>query len=493
MNSPDSLFNEAIASAMKEVARDCRLLPDKWGLALVGGQYKYPLPEELDRIYAVYYIDSDGTHEQLDYMAEDNYLAFTDPTEVQSEPQYFSYPHFETPVFELFAGAPPIYDYVTSSYITTASYRTVIDSGINFGRTKSGRRIRPGCYVNNITDGSGGFVQYLDMATAKTSGTATANTTTDTLEDSLPKDFDNDGVEVGDIVCTPSTGEVLAYAFVIEVGIDTLRYADVEGQDANGEAITRFESGDTYKVGTATECRLWFGRPVPEGTRVSHAGWNHPGLRQGATNDFSVSATKATITGTTFTATTVTGSSTSGAEEDDIAIASGGSHGLVSGVDDNELTVDKWIGGLPSDAEAVTVVEADRYSIEDRFATQRQIWIGPPSESAAEGSEDILLSGYRKPRMPLEDDDPLEIPEHYEQPLIACSKWQFADLQGIYSPVEVASYETLYIQEVKKYTGDVDRPPYNKPISPWRNRTRVARGYGRRDQTRNGLTWDTDI
>ena len=489
VNSPDSLFNEAIESGMKELARDCKLLPDQWGLALIANQYKYHLPQELDRIYALYYIDSDGEHERLEYMAEQNYLSFIDPDDTQSEPMYFSYPHFGPPIFKFYAGAAPIYDYVSSSYITTASIRTIIDSGASFGRTLSGRRIRPLCVAYNITDKSSGYVQYLDMSTNKTSGTATSGTTTDTLEDT-GENFTTDEVAVGDIVCTPSTGEVLAYAFVIEVGTDSFRYSDIEGQDANGEPITRFKEGDTYKVGQATEVHLWHGRPVPEGTRTSHAGWDHPGLRQGATNDFTVSSVKATITGTTFTNTTVTGSSTSGAEEGDIAIASGGSHGLVSGVEDNVLTVDKWVGGLPSAAEAVTAVESEEYVIEDRFATERQIWIGPPVEdSDAAGSESILMSGYRTPRMPLEDDDPLEIEEHYEQPLLAVCRWQMADLMGIYTPAEVHSYEQIYIREVKKYTGDVDRQPYNQPVSPFRNKKRTARRFGRKDQTRSGLLW----
>lgn len=489
-NSPDSLFNEAIEVAMREVARECRLLPDKWGLALQASQYKYPLPGEIDRIRNVYYIDSNGDYLDLEYMAEDNYLANMDPTDSETEPLYYSYPHFEPPVFEFYALAPPVTDYANSSYITTGSTRTVIDSGANFGRIKTGTRIRPGCVVYNITDGSYGYVQYLDMTTAKSSGTATSGTTSDTLEDT-GKNFTTAGIAVGDIVCTPSTGEVLAYAFVIEVGTTTLRYADIEGQDANGEPVNRFKSTDTYKVGTATEIRLWSGHPVPEGTRVSHAGWDHPGLRHGATNDFTVGTTKATITGTTFTNTTVTGSSTSGAEEDDIAIASGGSHGKVSGVAATILTVDKWIGGLPAAGETVTVAECDQYSIEDRFSTQRQIWIGPPgTSSATSGSENIVMSGYRKPRMPQEDDDPLEIPQHYEIPLISCSRWQMAELMGIYTPAEILSYEEIYRREVRKYTGDVDRPPYNRPISPWRNRVRSAARYGRRDQTRNGLLWD---
>jgi len=491
---PDEIIDEGMASAMKELARDCKLFPDKWTLALQADQYKYPLPPELDRIREVWFIDSGGEYIRLDYMAEDNYLGWTDPTDTESEPRYFSYPHYQPHVFEFYAGAPPTSDYVNASWITTARIRTVQDSGINFGRTRSGLRVRPECVVHNLKDGSFGYVEYLDITTVKTDGTATSATSTDILEDS-GEDFDSDDVAVGDIICTPSTGKVLAYAFVIEVepgeNADQLRYSDIEGQDANGVRIRRFESGNTYKVGQATEIRLWAGRPVPAGTAVAHAGMNHPGLRQGATNDFTASATKATITGTTFTNTTVTGSSTSGSEEDDIAIASGGSHGKVSGVDDNELTVDKWIGGLPTDGETVTVIEADKYQVEDKYAGERQIWIGPPASSGATlGSENILMSGARVPRIPVEDDDPIEIPEHYEIPLISCVKWQVADLRGIYTPAELAAFRQLYKEEVRRYGSDVDRPPNNRPISPYRNRKRTAHSYGRRDQTSSGIAFD---
>lgn len=491
---PDDIIDEGMASGMKELARDCKLFPDKWTLALQASVYKYPLPVELDRIREVWFIDTDGTFIPLDYMAEDNYLAWTDPTDTESEPRYFSYPHYQPHIFEFYAGAPPTADYVNASWVTTARIRTVQDSGMNFGRTRSGLRVRPGCVVHNRTDGSFGYVEYLDITTPKTDGTATAATSTEILEDS-GENFSTDNVEVGDVICTPKTGKVLAYAFVVEVAPgsndDQLRYSDIEGQDANGVRIRRFESGDTYKVGKAAEMRLWAGRPVPYGTRTAHAGWSHPGLRQGATNDFTVGSTKATITGTTFTNTTVTGSSTDGAEGDDVAIASGGSHATVSGVDDNELTVDKWIGGKPADTETVTVVEADKYQVEDEYAGERQIWIGPPARSGASlGSENILMSGSRVPRIPVEDDDPIEIPERYELPLIAAVKWRVADLRGIYTPAEIGAFKQLYEGEVRKYRSDVDRPPNNRPISPYRNRKRTARSFGRRDQTSSGAVYD---
>ena len=100
------------------------------------------------------------------------------------------------------------------------------------------------------------------------------------------------------------------------------------------------------------------------------------------------------------------------------------------------------------------------------------------------------MSGARVPRIPVEDDDPIEIPEHYELPLIACVKWQVADLRGIYEPAEIAAFRQLYKEEVRKYGSDVSRPPSNRPISPYRNRKHTARSYGRRDQTRSGIAWD---
>ena len=103
------------------------------------------------------------------------------------------------------------------------------------------------------------------------------------------------------------------------------------------------------------------------------------------------------------------------------------------------------------------------------------------------------MSGYRMPRIPQEDDDPIEIPEHYEQPLLAACRWLMSGLMGIYTPAEVLSYERVYRQEVSSYTGDVHRPPYDRAVNPFRNSRRQARRHGRKDQTPNGLTWNTGI
>lgn len=466
----NDLLNEAIEKAIRQVSQDCNLIPVRWKFPLQANQWEYPMPEDLDRIRNVWYIDDTGEYEPLTYLTSDSYLDWEDPTETQTEPAYYSYPHYQGRVFQFYAEAPPVYDYVEESHVTTKSIRTVIDSGANFGKTLS-NRIRPKCVVHNRDDGSYGYVEILDITTNKESGTATGGTTTTILEDT-GKNFIAQDVQVGDIICTPSTGVVTSYAFVTAVAATQLSYADMEG------SAKRFASSDTYKVGVATEIRLSMDTP-------------HPGLRDGADNTFSVGDTKATITGTTFTDTTVSGSSTSGAETDDIAIASGGSHAKVTAVADIQLTVDKWIGGLPTDGETVTVKECDAYQIEDRYNTERVIWIGPTvGASDTVGSESIVVEGIKVPTVPSEDDDPLEVPQHYEQPLFRCSEWQARLLAGDkYTPSEILAAESVYRETVRRYRGDVWRPALNKPINPFRNRKR-ARHFGRRDQTRNGLAWD---
>lgn len=67
----------------------------------------------------------------------------------------------------------------------------------------------------------------------------------------------------------------------------------------------------------------------------------------------------ATIVGTTFTPTTVTGPVTGSPTVDNLAVASGGSVGIVSGVGLNTLTVHSWVDGIPADGETVKVVTTE--------------------------------------------------------------------------------------------------------------------------------------
>jgi hypothetical protein len=71
---------------------------------------------------------------------------------------------------------------------------------------------------------------------------------------------------------------------------------------------------------------------------------------------FLESTVQATMTGTTFTATSVTGSSTAVASVDNLAVASGGSAGVISSVAPNTLGIYGWLGGTPADVEIVTVL-----------------------------------------------------------------------------------------------------------------------------------------
>lgn len=471
---PDDFIHTAINDALRDVADRCDMLGETRTMPLKAGQWEYPMPDDINDIRSVWFVDTNGTRIPVTYLSNSKFTAWRDPDDDQStQPSYFTYPAFQGEVLSFRANAPDLSDYVPQSWVTTASIRTAIDSGINFGLTLSGKRIEPGMILVNITDGSIGYVEVVDITTNKSSGTATAGTNTNTLVASA-EDFVSDGVAVGDIICTPSTGVVTGYAFVKEVtNLTTLVY---EGFQSSGTAL-RFEPTDTIKVGVATEIRLSEATP-------------HPGLRDGADNTFDVGAVKATITGTTFTNTTATGSDTSGAESGDIAIASGGSHGLVSGVDDNELTVDRWIGGLPSAGESVVARVCDKYQVQTDFRIERVMKIGPtPSTSDTTGSESLEILCNTVPRFPVQDDDPIEIPQKFERPIRACLMWRAAERAGD-DQNSVDRLETKYDAVVRRYQGDIYETPLDEPMSAWSNRHRGARMRERRFEDSRGIPWD---
>jgi hypothetical protein len=469
----DDRIHTAINEAMFEVAFRCGMLGELRTFPITANQYEYPMPDDINDIRRVWYKDASGNRLQMHYLPSSGILNGRDPDDDTSvQPSVYSYPYFQGPVLNFWAAAPNTDDYVAESWVTTGAIRTIKDSGINFGRELGGRRIKPGMIAVNLTDGSIGYVEVLDILTNKTDGTATSGTNTNTLEQT-GKDFGALNVNVGDIICTPSTGVVTGYAFVTAVGTTTMTYGDFQ---SSGTA-KRFESGDTYKVGVAQAIRLNEATP-------------HPGLRDGVSNVFSVSATKATITGTTFTATTVTGSSTSGSESGDVAVASGGSHGAVSGVGDNELTVDKWIGGIPSAGEEVTVKECDKYRIQMDYRIERTMLIAPtPSTSDAAGSESIVVLCNTRPKFPEHDFDPIELPFQFLRPLEACALWKAAERAGDEESV-VGTLEEKYERIVTRYQGDIYRPPIEEIMTAYGNRNHGSRARGRRYQDSRGIAWD---
>ena len=469
----NEMLNECIESGLRMVSYDCNLLPRQRTFPLREDQWEYPMPEGTWRIRAIYRIDTSGTRRPLTYVAPDKFMNYRDVTDdTAQDPIYYSYPVFEAEVMEFYAIAPPVYDYVASSYVTTAAIRTVIDSGINFGLTLSGTRVSPGAVVQNLTDGSYGYVGVLGIITNITTGTATAGTGSATLEDTT-KNFTTLGVAVGDIICTPSTGAVTSYAFVTAVGTTTLTYEAFRG------AATTFAFGDTYKVGKAQEISMSTSAP-------------HRGMRDGADNTFDVSAALATITGTTFTGTTVTGSVNTGASEDDIAIASGGSHGKITAVTSTTvLTVDKWIGGIPAAGETVTVKTCDEYQVEARVESYRSMWIAPtPSASDTVGTENVLVIGCQEPHIPDNDYELIEIPREYERVLKACLRWQMQDYSGIDvdNPGMLEGLRIGYETLARKFAGDIYAPPITRQLTTWGNRYPAVRGVN--DQTPNGLLWE---
>jgi hypothetical protein len=470
----DERIYDAIDDSLKEVAYFLDLLTVERSMALRAGQWQYPVPDDIQDLVEVFYEDSSGTRYELRQIPSDKFMDGRDPEDdTATQPLFYCLPGYQARVYQFYAIAPDTDDYVANSYVTTESIRTIIDSGINFGLTMEGTYINPEDLVHNITDKSSGYVEVLDIDTTKSSGTATGATSTEKLVDS-GADFVTDGVAVGDIICTPSTGVVTSYAFVTEVDTTELTYTSMKG-DAD-----YFASADLYKVGKATRIRLSAGTP-------------HRGLRDGADNSFDVGSAKATITGTTFTSTTVTGSATSGAETGDTAIASGGSHGQVTEVDDNALTVDKWIGGIPAAGETVSCKECDQYRVESKWMTERVIQIGPtPSSSDTVGSESVYIRGRRNPQTLTEDDDPVEVPERYRPALLRCIHWKTAERMGTFTPADLRKMEMTYKQTAGEFTGDeTNKWARNQTISPWLNRRYKGNRYGVRDQGRSGKKWDT--
>ena len=472
----NSIINDCIDDAIRQISKDCLVLPVTKVFPLRANQWKYPMPDDMIRIREIYFIDSDGTYVPLDYLSPEQFLAWRSTvSDTATDPIYFSYAEFASKVLHFYSQAAPIYDYLPSSHITSGSVRTVIDTGMNFGKTLDGSRVTTGSIVHNLTDGSYGYVEVLDIITAKTTGAATTDTGDGTLKDTT-KNFTALGVEENDIICYLTPALVTTkYAFVKTVGTTTLTYEDFQDPDGVRED---FVVTDVYKIGKAQKIRLTLDSP-------------HPGLREGATNDFTTGDTKATITGTAFAATSVTGSVTTGAETGDTAIASGGAHGQVTAVAANSLTVDMWIGGTPANGEVVTVRQCDSYQVESEYRTQRVLWVGPtPNVSDTIGSESVLVLYHAVPELPETDADPIEIDEIYRELVCIALEWKAGERTG--KPMqEVITLKGIYETMLRKYQGDVYKPPLREPLTVWGNR--VGRRYGVRDQTPSGARWNTPV
>lgn len=268
------LLNTGINDAIKRCAADLNLIPYDGKVALRANQYRYPLPSAVLRIHSAWFIDSNDMHAPLYYLNPSQFYDYFDSGDTATEPSFYSVGNYQGAIIEFWKNSTALYDFVSSNTITTASVRTIIDSAANFGRTRTGRRIEPGAIVHNTTDGSYGVIECLDITTNITTGTATTNTSTNSLADT-GKNFTTLGVSVGDIICTPSSGSVTAYAFVTEVGTTTMTYDEFKSVTGS---VYRFKSGDTYKVGTANRIKLSTTAP-------------NYGLRNGADNTFAVGDT----------------------------------------------------------------------------------------------------------------------------------------------------------------------------------------------------------
>ncbi|MCK4714752.1 MAG: hypothetical protein KAT35_04200, partial [Candidatus Aenigmarchaeota archaeon] len=338
---------------------------------------------------------------------------------VALEPVYYAFPKMQRRVLQPWAEAPPNKDFIDYSFVTSDSIRTVYDSAINFGRTRTGRRISPGDIVFNRSDGnSQGVVEVLDMSTVKKTGTADATTTSTRLVHA-GGDFINNNVQVDDLITLRDSDNIVTtYGGVTDLAAAYMDYEDVRG------VATAFASGDTYRVGVANIIRLNSASP-------------HRGLRGGINNRFNIASASATMTGTTYTNTRVTGSgSLTSVSAGQLAVASGDSHGEVSEVGSGYLVVKCWVGGVPSAGEQVTVHTADKWQVQTRAAIERVMTIGPtPTTTDAVGKRSILLLSNRRPIEAQYDWEELEVGEEYRRPLYSAAYWMAAELSGLYDPV----------------------------------------------------------
>lgn len=467
----DDLIHEAIEESILKVGMDTRILQVTREFSLEEDVWKYPMPTDIHEIRSVWYKDSNGTKLPLGSCDQEQFYAGRDPDDDQSDqPSYYAYPIYESRVLQMLGLARPLHDYVRRSNVTTQHIRTAEDTAVNFGRTRDGTRMSPGDIVRNRTTNAYGYIEVLDTITNTTTGTATANTSSTILEDAT-KNFTALGVSEDDIICTPSAGVVTSYAFVTAVGTTTLTYEAIRG------SATTFSSGDTYKVGTAKKIRLSTDAP-------------HRGLREGSSAVFNVGSETASMNATTFTDTRCTGSSPSGASVGEVAIASGGSHGVITVVEDTYIDVDEWIGGTPVAGETISIKSCDQYQVETRPQIQPVMWLGPtPNDSDANGVRSIEVIFIKQPFVPEYDWQMIDIPDKYRIALYKCCSWQAADLAGSLDITKVDRYQQSYEMEVAKLLGDSMDVPYGEVMTPYTNR--IGRGVkATRYTTHSGVSYD---
>jgi hypothetical protein len=473
-NIDDTILLDAIHLAIRRTATDCDLLPTVETFGLVADQYEYPLPEDFMVMRSILREDSNGSEFPLHQITQEKFRNGHNTVDnTARDPLQFAYPIYKGRQIQFYVKAPDNYDFIEESRVTSETVRTVTDTGANFGRTLSGHRISPGDVVHNVTGDSYGYVEVLDLITAKKTDTCDTGTSS-TQVVALGVDWSALNVEVDDIICSPSTGVPTTYAFVTEVSGNTLIYEAIRG------SLTAFAVGTAIKVGKAQKIRLSTAAP-------------HRGLRTGTSNRFSIGdAVSATITATTFTPTTCTGSSTTGASVGQEAIASGGSHGYITGITATTLTVTAWIGGVPADGETVTVRSCDAYVIETRPMIQPVIWLKPtPSSSDTPGTERMHVSYDKEPFLPTQDYEYLDIPVQFTDAFYACCAWQVSMQTGTHSPAQVQKYKEMYEQELAVFGGNIHQVARGQIITVWGNRQAAGIQYSGRG-TISGHLYDTD-
>lgn len=437
------VLNEVVNDALDTVTDDLNLNMSMEAIGRLKDQWEYPLPDEILSLRGIYYLDTGNEWNPLDYLSPEEFLAGFDEDDSQPDPLVYSvFGRTAEQYWWSTDSGEPVNKFAPEFYVTVENNCIIICYGANFGvidfdlrRRRTGSRIQQDDVAWNISDDSYGFVDYLDMTTAKVTNAAGTNVTaTSTRLSDTGNNFTTANVVAGDVIVRTSDN---SYAFVTEKQSDNvLLYTGMQGPSIS------FLDEDGYKVGTADRVVL------------KQYGTSGGGLRSGTDHTFEYTdsthaATSVTVstdinTGDTLTIASGTFDTTKITTDMICFPSTNDKVGKIRSVTSTVIKVDYWIGGAPTGTITVTFGTGDKFQVESKFRTLEQVWIHPASSENDTNIERIRLLYVRAPNHPDTDDDPIELDDRYQLHLLNAMRWLMADRLGTQSVTEVAKYEAVY-------------------------------------------------
>ena len=482
----DTIIYDCINQAMDKLVIDLNINPHIFSLSRITGEWEYALPSDVLHIRNLFFFDDDSGWQPITYEAPDRFLTWFDETDTDDEPEIFSVFGRMGEVYRFSTeSAIPVNKFVHQFYVTQTETDILICQSAGFGMIESEEHVLRGDIVNNIRDDSWGFVNYLDMTTAKFSGTADAGTSSTLLIDAAV-DFTSNAlsgtgarVKPGDVILRTDSSNN-SYAFVTAVAATQLTCTNIQGSNPF------FGVGNTYKVGTSDRIVL------------RQFGTSSGGLREGSDHTFTATDSGLAAAAATFTSdenasdtmarqdladwntTTITTSM--------IALTNTGKSGKIRAVAADAIQVDYWVGGPPSNGDTVTFKTSDLFSIESKFATKDMLWMSPVPSETDVGIERLRLLYNVIPTKPDSDTNKLEIPDRNREEFFACLDWMVSRRAGIFSQAEIANYLVTYKVMLKDSKPVAERPSGQR-------RTIAQARYGRRGGSKWGArgitaTWE---